>query len=196
MSRIERQVGEIVAAADAGSISETDAADSIERIAPPELAETITTQVVASIEVPWAFDGNGDALETRFEIVDNGIVQHIETNGQTAFPVVADPSFTWWIGTAASCAANIAILFIAVGWAAKLARATKILNRIPKLKTAVNALGGIKGSLKAIAGWVRSFGRVSQSQKAKLAAIASLGFQQLLDALGIGSCWSIVRELR
>lgn len=170
-------------AADAGSISETTRPIPLSELR-PELAETITTQVVASIEVPWLLTVMAMLWRQGSKIVDIGIVQHIETNGQTAFPVVADPSFTWWIGTAASCAANIATLFIAVGWAAKLARATKILNRIPKLKTAVNALGGIKGSLKAIAGWVRSLAVCRSPRRQNWRRLRVLAFSNFSMHLG------------
>ncbi len=57
---------------------------------------------VATIEAPWAKDANGESVPTSYKLDGNDIVQTVETNDKTAFPVVADPKFTWgWVtGTA------------------------------------------------------------------------------------------------
>lgn len=54
---------------------------------------------VATIDAPWAKDANGDAVHTSYKLDGNDIVQTVETNDKTAFPVVADPKFTWGIVT-------------------------------------------------------------------------------------------------
>ncbi|MEV0117246.1 hypothetical protein AB0H77_29095 [Streptomyces sp. NPDC050844] len=54
---------------------------------------------VATIDAPWAKDANGEAVPTSYKLDGNDIVQTVETNDNTAFPVVADPKFTWGIVT-------------------------------------------------------------------------------------------------
>jgi hypothetical protein len=52
---------------------------------------------------PWATDANGDPVPTRYTVEGNALIQHIDFDASTAFPVVADPwagidlvaSFTW-----------------------------------------------------------------------------------------------------
>jgi len=52
----------------------------------------------ASFDTPWAIDADGRQLPTWYERSDAGLVQHIDTS-DAAFPVVADPHFTWGITT-------------------------------------------------------------------------------------------------
>ncbi|WJV47522.1 hypothetical protein [Streptomyces flavofungini] len=70
-------------------------------------------------------DANGDAVPTSYELDGNDIVQTVETNDKTAFPVVADPKFTWGIVTGTvyfkksetSKIANTGAAAALVGWA-------------------------------------------------------------------------------
>ncbi len=48
---------------------------------------------VGKFEVPWAVDANGKALQTRYALEGQELVQTVEFSADTAFPVVADP--TW-----------------------------------------------------------------------------------------------------
>lgn len=50
---------------------------------------------ISGIGVPWARDGNGAAVPTRFEVVGNTVTQHIDTSAVSAWPVIADP---FWSG--------------------------------------------------------------------------------------------------
>jgi hypothetical protein len=50
------------------------------------------------ITAPWAYDAQGRSLPTSFTVIGNVITQHINTHG-AAFPVVADPKWTWGIIT-------------------------------------------------------------------------------------------------
>ncbi|MFD0417499.1 hypothetical protein [Streptomyces sp. NPDC127108] len=54
---------------------------------------------VGTIDAPWAKDANGDAVPTSYKLDGKDLVQTIETNDKTAFPVVADPKLTWGIVT-------------------------------------------------------------------------------------------------
>lgn len=40
---------------------------------------------------PWAIDGNGNPIDTRYEVDDEVITQWVDLASATAFPVVADP---------------------------------------------------------------------------------------------------------
>ncbi|WP_157868466.1 hypothetical protein [Streptomyces caatingaensis] len=51
--------------------------------------------MVGAIEAPWAKDANGKPVATSYKLEGNTLTQHIETNKDTAFPVVADPKITW-----------------------------------------------------------------------------------------------------
>ncbi|NVK80017.1 hypothetical protein [Streptomyces morookaense] len=54
-----------------------------------------TAMVVGSITAPWAKDANGKPVATSYKLDGDQLVQHVETNKDTAFPVVADPKITW-----------------------------------------------------------------------------------------------------
>lgn len=43
---------------------------------------------------PWATDANGASVPTRYTVAGNALIQHIDVDRSTAFPVVADP----WAG--------------------------------------------------------------------------------------------------
>ncbi len=47
------------------------------------------------IDAPWAKDANGKVLKTGYSVEGSRLTQTIDTNASTAFPVVADPKFTW-----------------------------------------------------------------------------------------------------
>lgn len=50
------------------------------------------------IDAPWAKDATGKSLHTSYRLEGNTLVQSIETDKNTAFPVVADPKWTWgWV---------------------------------------------------------------------------------------------------
>ncbi|MFD7929602.1 hypothetical protein [Streptomyces sp. NPDC059742] len=49
------------------------------------------------IDAPWAKDANGKAVPTSYSLDGNTLVQTIETGTNTAYPVVADPHYTWGI---------------------------------------------------------------------------------------------------
>ena len=66
----------------------------------PELTTVTQEQQVAEIGAPWAVDANGDVLETHYELTADGIRQVIETDENTAFPVTADPWWSWLAGAA------------------------------------------------------------------------------------------------
>ncbi|MET9646265.1 hypothetical protein [Streptomyces syringium] len=50
---------------------------------------------VGAIEAPWAKDAHGKPVATSYKLDGNQLIQQVETNKDTAFPVVADPKITW-----------------------------------------------------------------------------------------------------
>ncbi|WP_369043390.1 hypothetical protein [Streptomyces sp. Midd1] len=51
------------------------------------------------VDAPWAKDANGNSVPTNYGLDGNTLVQTIETSPDTAYPVVADPHYTWGIIT-------------------------------------------------------------------------------------------------
>ncbi|MFB8122446.1 hypothetical protein ACFVG1_21555 [Streptomyces bacillaris] len=51
------------------------------------------------VDAPWAKDANGNSVPTIYSLDGNTLVQTIETGPDTAYPVVADPHYTWGIIT-------------------------------------------------------------------------------------------------
>ena len=54
---------------------------------------------VGAFQSPWAKDANGKTLPTSYRIEGNTLVQSVVTNADTAYPIVADPHYTWGIVT-------------------------------------------------------------------------------------------------
>ncbi len=94
------------AALDDGLDELTD--EQIEQLAAIPDAKTktiIETLPVAEIQTPWAVDANGNPVETRFELDVHTLTQIIETNNNTAFPVVADP--VWALNRPGFCGGSV-----------------------------------------------------------------------------------------
>ncbi|MFE0461409.1 hypothetical protein ACFW1A_19390 [Kitasatospora sp. NPDC058965] len=61
------------------------------------LVDRATGRADGRISAPWAYDADGRALPTSFTVDGDTVTQHVDTRG-AAFPVVADPHYTWgWI---------------------------------------------------------------------------------------------------
>jgi len=54
---------------------------------------------VGEFQSPWAKDANGRELPTSYRIEGNTLVQTVTTSASTAYPIVADPKWTWGIVT-------------------------------------------------------------------------------------------------
>ncbi|WPO76643.1 hypothetical protein [Streptomyces sp. KN37] len=55
------------------------------------------TTLKGTISAPWAKDANGKGVATSYKLEGSTLVQSIDTNSTTTFPVVADPHYTWGI---------------------------------------------------------------------------------------------------
>lgn len=49
------------------------------------------------VQAPWAKDANGKAISTHYRVEADTLVQVVEFDDDTAFPVTADPRFDWGI---------------------------------------------------------------------------------------------------
>jgi hypothetical protein len=49
-------------------------------------------EVIGTVAAPWAKDANGKPVRTSYKLDGNQLIQTIDTNAKTAFPVVADPT--------------------------------------------------------------------------------------------------------
>jgi hypothetical protein len=58
--------------------------------------------VVGGVDAPWAFDANKQQVPTRYTVSGNQFTQVVDVSANTAFPVVADPTYghTYLIPTA------------------------------------------------------------------------------------------------
>ncbi|MEI5098771.1 hypothetical protein RB200_09015 [Streptomyces sp. PmtG] len=50
--------------------------------------------IIGAFEAPWAKDAKGKEIPTTYEVDGTELVQKIQTDASTAYPVVADPK--WW----------------------------------------------------------------------------------------------------
>ena len=90
-------------------------------------------RVISGFEAAWAKDANGAPVTTRYRLEGNTLVQVVDFNQNTAFPVVADPNF-WQV---TKCVAAIA-WFVGTNIIAPL--------KLLKVKRYVQSLGGFRAS--------------------------------------------------
>ena len=91
------------------------------------------------IESPWAKDANGNAVPTHYEIEGDTLVQIVDFDENSAFPIVADPS-AWQI---TKCVA-------AVTWV--VASTVFSAAKIVKIKRYIKELGGMKEAVSLLMG--------------------------------------------
>jgi hypothetical protein len=54
---------------------------------------------VGTIAAPWAYDANGTAVATHYEVTDSEVIQHVAHNTPgVAYPVIADPTGSVGLG--------------------------------------------------------------------------------------------------
>lgn len=108
-----------------------------------------------------AVDAAGNAVDTRYEVHGQSLVQVIDIDDTTTFPVVADPDFIFF----AKCAAGVAIFV-----AENAAVVGKVYRVFKSAKAFARLMKSIKGMSRA--------GKISYF-KVKLGSIAS-------EASGVG----------
>lgn len=86
----------LVATPDGGAVIFDDATLAELQATPEQVAAGIAVDVslavAATIDAPWAVDAEGRSLPTEYEVLDDALVQHVDTTG-AVFPIAADPSF-------------------------------------------------------------------------------------------------------
>lgn len=121
-------------------------------------------EIIYIIDAPWAKDANGNDIKTEYSIDGNTLIQHVEFNENTAFPVVADPS-AWQI---AKCAGSISWVIGSTVLAA---------SKIVKIKKYIKALGGVKKSAALL------MGATSLSEKSTTVAKTLLSLASTLSGV-------------
>lgn len=183
-----------------------------------EPAGTIVIEEVRSlgeIAAPWAVDANGQPLDTHYVLDGEVLRQVIETDETTSYPVVADPSFGWYVKKAASCI--VSVVFFASA-AAKIAQASARIYKAFKAgkagssaRKAYNAwlnlgsnnsqrMSNLVWNTKAIAELVRKHGITVARQKINAAGgmrkstliVITSGASTIADATGLSACVSVV----
>ncbi|KHK99140.1 hypothetical protein LK09_03775 [Microbacterium mangrovi] len=166
---------------------------ALDSIKPAKTAEITTTKRIATLAAPWAVDANGKSVDTHYVINGNAVSQVIDANSNTAFPVTADPSVLWWIGTSALCVAEIASL--AVG-AAKVVRAFAKADKIVKsAKAVIKAYRALGGTMSKVVSLLKKYAKrrsslTSAQIKALETFIRAVG-RSVFNVLGLGSCYSL-----
>lgn len=122
-------------------------------------------EITSIIDPAWAKDANGNAVETYYR-VENGttLVQVVNFDEETAFPVVADPSF--WKVTLCVAAISGAIACVLFAPA-----------KIAKVKKYIKSLGGIK---KAVTSLMKAGKRPTAKQLKKIGGTALAGFGAII----------------
>lgn len=71
--------------------------DGIAEVIPAgaELIVRLGTGQAIQLEAPWAVDANGDTLATTYAVEGNFVVQNVAVSAATAYPIVADPNWTY-----------------------------------------------------------------------------------------------------
>lgn len=89
--------------------------------------------ITTIIDPAWAKDANGSDIETYYKVNGNKLIQVVNYDEDTAFPVVADPS-AWQV---AKCVGAIGVV---------IASCVVAAAKIVKIKKYIKALGGIRSS--------------------------------------------------
>ena len=170
----------------------------LDALKPVETSTEVVNATVATIGAPWATDANGASLASRYEVDGLTVTQRIETNDDTAFPVTADPSVWWWVGTVALCVAEISALFLGgAAVVAKLAKAEKLIKASKQVLAAYKAVGGTMANLlKQMRKFVKNRSSLSKSEIRAIENFMRLaGSTVIVGFLGLGGCWDIYREV-
>lgn len=191
---------------------------AIDAIAPIETSTVVAPATVATIGSPWAVDANGTPVETYYALEGDKLTQHILPTAETAFPVVADPSFWWWTTTAGKCALGVASF--ALGGAKVIGIATKITGLLSKASKGTQlykayqswkALGSTNSArIKALGaamkiltanisryGFSKGYSLALKQTRVNNAANFLIGAgKSALELAGVYSCYELVHEAR
>lgn len=157
-------------------------------------------EAIAQVEVPWAVDAEGVHVPTHFEVEGATLVQVVEHRGGTyAYGVVVDPSVVWWTKNIGICAAQIALILVPGKLATVTAKFVTLAKKSAKIRKAldiINQVGGVADPLRLMKVYVTSRGKdVSAANKKRLKQIFEYGASMLVEELGIGTCYTVAKEI-
>lgn len=95
-------------------------------------------RIVSVVDSAWAKDANGNAINTYYDVRGNSLVQVVDFDENTAFPVVADPSvwqITKCLGAIVEVVAGVAVPV------AKIAKVKKYIKALDGVKKATSKFG-------------------------------------------------------
>ncbi|CAM5334366.1 putative protein OS=Streptomyces alboniger OX=132473 GN=CP975_02035 PE=4 SV=1 [Streptomyces alboniger] len=111
------------------------------------------------IDAPWATDANGAAVPTSYRIEGSKLVQTVDFDSTTAFPVVADPkiSFGWGVYLAATgyewkawSAAVVTAGYAGMLYTCTAAKLPAKIAGVTKMVCGAASLNGLKNLLKIL----------------------------------------------
>lgn len=149
----------------------------------------------AMLDVPWAFDANGAPVPTSFRVEGSTVVQVVDTSAVTAYPVVADPDFWWIVTNSAGCLAEIAGLSLVGAKAVQVfAKADRIVRAAAALGKYYDALGGkIDKVIGIFKKWINNKASLTRKQLTALEGLIREGAKIFFNAVGLGTCYSLVK---
>ena len=151
--------------------------------------------ILMKAAAPWAVDANGTQLPTHYSVTAGSITQLVDSS-IAVFPVIADPSVVWWIGTALVCAATVVALAIPVGKALlAMTKVAAFVKNSAGLTRVIDALGGLKKAIAKIGILAKNKASLSKTDVVLLAALVGFGLKQIVDILGIGDCFALVSAI-
>lgn len=155
----------------------------------------VTGTPTAMLDVPWAFDADGNAVSTSFRVEGNSVIQTIDTSTVTSFPVIADPDLWFVIANSAGCLAEIAGLSLVGAKAVQVfAKADKVIRAAKALGKYYDLLGGkVDKVIGVFKKWINNRKSLTRAQLSALEGLMREGAKIFFNALGLGSCFALVR---
>lgn len=149
--------------------------------------------IIGEVKKPWAYDANGNPVNTWFEIEGSTLTQHVEFSHDTAFPITADPE--WWqnVGTTAACVGELAAYAVAGAKVAQIfVKAEKFIKGSEKMIRLYARLGDKMDSvMDKIRKYFTDRTELTASQVKDVEDLLKLGGGTLVGILGIGSCYDL-----
>ena len=123
--------------------------------------------IITAVFTPaWAEDANGKSLVTDYSIEGNTLVQRVDFDHYSAFPIVADPTLWQVTKCVGAIAFEVGTTLVPAGKIAKIAKIKKYIKAlggvkksVTKMMKVIKRLGGFKKaliSLKTKKGWKRA----------------------------------------
>lgn len=115
-------------------------------------------RITSAFAAPWAFDAKGSPVPTSFTIDEGALVQRVDFNSSTAFPVTADPTSIQWVplpvlaisGAELSVLAGLtATVFVGGAWTG--CTFSKLTGPIAKIVSQICTAIGVGGVASTIA---------------------------------------------